>query len=208
MYLSDSLPREWTGGTGTRSADSVATCPRPLASGFAFAAPGERRRVIIPAARRGFQPGDDLVRRPGVVTLQPTSLEDALDRFGHVQPTATQRCIEGHGAMREEAANQRRGQVPSQIIPDERQPQRRGLLWQGNADGQSLLPAFPLAAILGGAPDRWLRQRREDGLPFALEPGMEDGVGGLARALDANLTGGRMEQGEVFRRPTRRYSCG
>src|SRR5437588_522232 len=70
-----------------------------MAAGEPFATPGERRGLGVPAAGGLLEPRDDLVGRLGVLVLEGTSLEDPLERLGHVEPTAAQWGIEHHDAL-------------------------------------------------------------------------------------------------------------
>ena len=66
---------------GTLSGNPIA-----MAAGLALAAPDEWGRLAIPASRGRLQPSDDLVWGLGMLAGQGPSDEDALDRFGHIQP--------------------------------------------------------------------------------------------------------------------------
>ena len=51
-----------------------------------FATPLERRGIAIPAACCSLQPINDLSWRGRMLAIQGTPFQDALDRFGHIQP--------------------------------------------------------------------------------------------------------------------------
>src|SRR3954462_4106060 len=70
--------------------------PPPLP---ALAVPDERRGLPVPVAGRLLEPGADLGRAPRLLPVESAPLEDALDRFGHVQPAAAQRRVERHDAV-------------------------------------------------------------------------------------------------------------
>ena len=53
-------------------------------------------RVPIPSSCRVLQPLDDLLGIAGMLSGKRPTNEDALDGFGHVQPTAPKRCVERH----------------------------------------------------------------------------------------------------------------
>jgi hypothetical protein len=66
----------------------------------AFAIPDKRRRLRIPASRRLLEPAPDLLRAVRVLSSERAALEHALDRLGHVEPTAAHGRVERHDAMR------------------------------------------------------------------------------------------------------------
>src|SRR3954462_15314935 len=82
-----------------RAADGMTVTgpsPPPLP---ALAVPDEGRGLPVPAPRRLLEPGADLGRAPRLLPVERPALEDALDRFGHVQPAAAQRRVERHDAV-------------------------------------------------------------------------------------------------------------
>ncbi len=87
----------------------------------ALAAPDEGRRVAVPAARRRLQVGDDVVQGRWVGPFQRPPLQDALDRFGHVQPAAAEWSIERHDPVRAEPEHEVGRLVAGEIIPDQQQ---------------------------------------------------------------------------------------
>jgi len=73
-----------------------------VATGFAFAALCEWRRIGVPGTRGGLQPVDDVSRIGRCLTGQRALGEDALDGLGHVQPRSAERRVERHDAMFEQ----------------------------------------------------------------------------------------------------------
>src|SRR6478609_8640285 len=65
----------------------------------ALAVPGEGRGLPVPVAGRLLEPGADLGRAARLLPVERPALEDALDRFGHVQPAAAQGRVERHDAV-------------------------------------------------------------------------------------------------------------
>jgi hypothetical protein len=63
-----------------------------------------------------------------MVAVQRTALEDSLDGFRHVQPTASDRGVERHDAVREQPEDELRRVVAGQIVQDEQHAERRQLL--------------------------------------------------------------------------------
>src|SRR4051794_34180720 len=63
----------------------------------ALAVPDEGRGLPVPVAGRLLEPGADLGRAPRLLPLERPALEDALDRFGHVQPAAAHLYYERWG---------------------------------------------------------------------------------------------------------------
>src|SRR3954453_15181959 len=77
-------------GVRRGAADGVAIIG-PSSPTAALAVPHEGGRLAVPGAGRLLEPDADLGRARGVLPLESAPLEDALDRFGHVQPAAAQR---------------------------------------------------------------------------------------------------------------------
>ena len=145
--------------------------------------------MLIPSLRSRLDPCDQPLWRLGIVTVQGSTLEDALNRFGHVQPTPTQGGVEGQNPVGEEPEHDRRGRMALEVVQDEQHAQRGQLLGPVDSHGQSLLPALPLRPIRSGIVNG-RGQGGEDVLQFAFEPGMEDGIGGVAHAFNPDLTRG------------------
>src|SRR3954451_8578753 len=61
----------------------------------AFAVPHKRRRLRIPGARRLLKPAPDLVWAMRMLSVERPALEHALDRLGHVEPTAAHGRVSG-----------------------------------------------------------------------------------------------------------------
>src|SRR5215208_7942151 len=113
-----SVDRTTSAGTGPAER-VVAPLAAALASELALAGPDEGGGVGVPAARRRFEPGDDVARRSRGLAGQCTADEDALDRLGHVQPGAAERGIERHDAVGDQPQHERRGLVAAQIVEDQ-----------------------------------------------------------------------------------------
>lgn len=132
-----------------------------------------------------------------MVAFEGTADEDALDRFGHVQPGAAERGVQWHDAVLEQPADDRPTQMAGQVVPDEQQTERRQRL--GRLVAEPVCPARQRWPLLVGASDGW--QRREHLGQFSLEPGMEDGVRRVGGAFRPHLASGRTEQGQQFGGP-------
>ena len=76
----------WSTGTGTGATQSVPSLAATRPTCCSFATPLERRGVTIPAACCSLQPINDLSWRGRMLAIQGTAFQDALDRFGHIQP--------------------------------------------------------------------------------------------------------------------------
>ena len=126
----------------------VDAAPSPLP---AFAVPDKRRRLRIPAARRLLKPAADLGRAVRMLPGERAALEHALDRLGHVEPTAAHGRVQRHDAMRAQPQHQLGRLVAGEIVPHQQKPQRRQILRQGKRQRQSRLPHVP-------------RRVREDGI--------------------------------------------
>jgi len=81
-----------------------------------FAPPCTWGRMAVPGGCHHLKPGNDLVRRRWVTPFQRVSLQDALNRLGHIQPGAPQRGILRHNPMRETPADEVGRLMPGQII--------------------------------------------------------------------------------------------
>ena len=114
-------------GVASRPAEGMAALVSPAAAFGALAAPDEGRWIGIPAADGGSQPVHQLVGIRGVLAGQGPADQDALDRFGQVEPRAGDRGIQRQDALLQAPADQRRRAMPPQVVPDQQQAQRREL---------------------------------------------------------------------------------
>jgi hypothetical protein len=163
----------------------------------AAAMPAERRGLLVPGPRGLLEPGADLDGTAWVLPGQGTALENALDRFGHVEPAAAERGVERHDAVLAQPDHHLGALVAGKIVPHEQQTQWRQMLGQGEAFRQSVLPALPRGTNRGGL-DRLRRggQRGDDCGQGLLEPAMQDRVRAPADRLDIHLPGRRLKQGQ------------
>src|SRR4051812_534503 len=92
--------RHWLAGVGTRTTGAVTAFPLALVAALPLAAPHEWRGRLIPMLGNRLEPGHDLLGRVGVLTRQRPPLQDTLDALCPVQPTARQRCVQGHNSLR------------------------------------------------------------------------------------------------------------
>jgi hypothetical protein len=76
----------WSAGAGTGATQSVPSLATTRPTCCSFATPLERRGGTIPAACCGLQPINDLSWRGRMLAIEGTPFQDALDRFGHIQP--------------------------------------------------------------------------------------------------------------------------
>src|SRR3954468_13255236 len=103
---------------GCGSAYSMAAVASSRASALPpLAVPGERRGMPVPSIRGLPEPLADLFRGLRMLATEHTALEDALDGFRHVQPTAAQGCVERHDPAPAQPHDQLRGLVTGQIAP-------------------------------------------------------------------------------------------
>src|SRR5436309_6037110 len=87
----------------------------------ALAVPDERRWRSIPARHRVLQPGDQLLRCCRMLSAQGSVADDALHRFGHIQPRAADWGVQRHDPMCEQPGNHVGAQVSGQVVPDQQQ---------------------------------------------------------------------------------------
>jgi len=185
-------------GAGSGPAKGMVTLPTPLASEVALASPDEGCGIGIPAACGRFEPVDEVVGTRRGLSGESAADEDALDRLGHVQPGAAQGRIQRHDSVCDQPEDQARRLVASEVVQHQQHLQRWQVFRQGEPDGESCLPALPGRAALGFGLARWRRQSRQDRRHFRLQPGVQDRVGCARHARGADLTRGRVEQGEQF----------
>src|SRR4051812_8387972 len=94
----------------------------PLAALLALARPDKGGGVSIPPPRGRLQPGDNVLRRGGILPIQSAALENTLDGLGHVQPTTARGSIEWHNAMLEQPLNPLKRFMTGQIIHNQQHP--------------------------------------------------------------------------------------
>lgn len=163
----------------------------------AFAVPDKRRRLCIPASRRLLEPAADLHRAVRMLPGERAAFEDALDRLGHVEPTAAHGRVQRHDPVRTQPQHQLGRLMAGEIVPHQQKPQRRQLLRQGKRQRQSRLPHLPGGArsggILHGSRCRQLRENCAQVLP---QPRMQRRIRASLGRLQAHLAGGGMKQGQ------------
>jgi len=122
--------------------------------------------------------------------------QNALHRFGHVEPGAANRCKHRQNAMLKQPEQHLSRIVSTQIIPDHQHPQWRQIFRQSDRHGQPFLPGEPHGAVRFGRQDRFFRQRSQDFSQLFLQPRMQNDVGAAGHALHADLTTRWMEEGQ------------
>src|SRR5919202_2771026 len=149
--LLDELGSATDGRTRTGSGTSkwMETAVGPLAARLALATPFKWGRVRIPGASGGFQPVDHVLRRRGLLAIERTMHQDALDGLGHVQPRPAQRRVQAHHAVVEQPHHETGGVVAGQVVHDQQQAQRWQLIRQRGLDGQAGLPELPGSTMIG-----------------------------------------------------------
>ena len=169
-----------------------------LAALLAFAAPFEASGRGIPASDGVFEPSDQLLLALWMLAGEGATADDALERFGHVQPGAAERRVQRHDAMLEQPVNDRPTEMPGEIVPDEDGAQRR----QGR-NRRMPQPGLPLGGR-GTVRFRRLdhRQFGQDLLQFRHEPRVQDRIRAAGHRLGAQGPVSRAEQGEQLGGPT------
>src|SRR5258708_38905657 len=97
----------------------MATRIRPITAGVAFASPDEGRGMSVPAFNRVTEPIFEDLHIVDVMTRQRPSLDNALDRLGHVEPGACVRRGKQQDPMFSTPLRHARALVPSEILPDQ-----------------------------------------------------------------------------------------
>jgi hypothetical protein len=169
----------------------------PLSALIALAEPDKRGRIGIPASDGVVEPGDQLLLGLGMLSVEGTADDDALDRLGQVQPGAANRSVERHDAMLEQPTDDGPTVVAGQVVPDQEEAERgqrvaRLVAEPGRPAGQGWARAL-------GDGDRW--ERVEHRGELSLQPGVEHGVGRGWHSCGPDLAGCRSEQRQQFGRP-------
>ena len=118
-----------TGARATQSLQSLSPLAATYPAGGPFATPLKRGWRTIPAPGGSFEPINDLSRRSWMLAVQSPPLQDALERFSHIQPRPAQRGIQGNEALTEEPLNQTIRFMSRQVVDDQQHPQRRQFSW-------------------------------------------------------------------------------
>src|SRR5215213_3548147 len=164
--------------TCCRAADSIGVTALLAPSLAALAVPDKGCGLAVPGLGSLLEPGADLSGRLRMLARQGPALEDALDRLGHVQPTAAERRIERHDAVLAQPYHHFRAVMTGKIVPHEQQAQRRQLFGQSKRCRQPVLPHLPCGSGYCRV-SRFARcwQPRQDRRQFFLEPAMQDSIG-------------------------------
>jgi hypothetical protein len=107
---------------GRGAADRVTVAGVSAPSLTAFAVPDKRRGLPVPVPGRLLEPSTDLSRALRLLPVERSPLEKALDRLGHVQPTAAQRGVERHDAVPAQPQHHLGRPVASEVVPNEKDP--------------------------------------------------------------------------------------
>src|SRR3989440_10061253 len=151
---------------------------------MALAAPDERRRMPIPALDGVGEPAHERLGVSRMLTRERPPLDDALQRLGHVEPGTSGRCPEQEDAVLGTPLHQARALVPGQIVQDEQHPhgwEKAIQLFGGRID----IPVLPASTLW----DHFWSSGTllENGLKFALEPGVQDRIGGVFHRLGTDF---------------------
>jgi len=132
------------------------------------ATPDKRGRIGIPTPRRCLEPLNNRRHRPGIGPLKGPALDNALDRLGHIEPTAAQRGIQDENALLITPIHPLDGLVSGQIIHHQQQSQGRRVGPQAERERETRLPALPQTACVRGRLREGGRQGRQDRRQFLL----------------------------------------
>ncbi len=103
--------------TGARSTEAMkGTLPLGTAPLLSPPTPDKRGRVGIPTPRRRLEPLNNRRHSAGIGSLKGPALDNALDRLGHVEPTAAHRRIQDQNALLITPIHPRDGLMSGQII--------------------------------------------------------------------------------------------
>src|SRR6266487_1269415 len=109
-------------GRSPRSALPMTTGIDPVATGMPLASPDERSRMPIPAFDGVGKPIFEDLHIIDMVSLHRSSDQNALHRFGHVEPRACTRSVEEPNAMFMTPTHPIVAVMARQIIQDEQHP--------------------------------------------------------------------------------------
>src|SRR6266496_4166917 len=170
-----------------------------IATGMSLASPHKRSGLAIPGVNGVTEPVFEDLHVIDMLTRQRPCFDDALHRFGHVEPGASIGRREQQDAVLGTPLHDAVAFMPSQIIPDEQHPHWREKAVQllGCRIDIPILPAPPL-----GYHRRRRRALLQDGGEFPFEPGMQDGIGAALCRFRAYLSRRWTQQREQFERPT------
>jgi hypothetical protein len=90
-----------------------------------FAMPDEGGRTQVPALCDRFQTVNDGLHILWMKAIKCAALENALDRLGHVQSTAAERCVNGENAVVKTPDEPVGVFVSGQIVHQQQQTQGR-----------------------------------------------------------------------------------
>jgi len=171
----------------------MSSLPTVLPAQSAFAAPDKGGRCLVPATRHRLQIGDDGLRGLGLLSVQSTPDENALDGFGHVEPGTAQRGIERQDAVLDQPAHHLGGAVSGQVIPDQQHPQGGQILRQGQRLGQPGLPQLSYRVVRFRVQGERRREAGEELGQFLFQPRMKYGIGAAGDPVDTHRPAGGME---------------
>jgi hypothetical protein len=106
----------------TRSTEPTTFLGSAVTLGFALTRPNKWSRMRIPMLSYRFERLDKVLRRRRILSIQRAALEKALDRLGHIQPTAAERRVEWQDTMSETPAQPGWIFVTDQIIHNQQDP--------------------------------------------------------------------------------------
>lgn len=187
-----------TEGTGTRASQGMFALPTALTAQRAFTAPDKGSGLAVPAASHGLQIVNDGLGRLWLLTIEGAADENALDRFGHVEPGTAQRGIERQDPLLDQPAHHFCRTMPGQVIPDQQHPQGGQVFRQGQRLGQPGLPQLPQCAVHFRVQGERLREAGKNPGQFLLQPGMEHSIGAAGDPLEVDGPAGRVEERQQF----------
>lgn len=176
----------------------MAALSGPVSPGFTLATPDKGCRLAVPGFGSSFKPKDDVLGLGRVLTCKRPANEDTLDRLSHIQPTPTNRRVNGHDAVLHQPADQFGGLMSGKVVQHQEHSEGRRVSEQGEPDLQTLLPTPPGGAAEVGVKCRRGRQGCQDCAQLLFKPGMENGILGTGHALDPDLTRSGLEKGQKF----------
>lgn len=103
--------------------------------------------MLVPVSGNGFEGMNDVLRRSEDLTIERPALQQALNRLGHVEPTARQRGEHGQNAARKAPTQPVRGVMTDQVVQDEQDAQGWQDGRQARFDTDIGAPAFPQRAV-------------------------------------------------------------
>ena len=184
-------------GGGPRPANPVASRLGAVPPGMALASPDERSGMAIPPGDGVGEPLFEHFHVVDVMAFECPSDNNALHRFGHIEPGAGIGGVQQAEPALGTPVDQIITAMPHQVIQDQQQSNggQEAIQLLGGGKRVPVLPPAPFWDLCAGR-----RTLLENGLQFLFEPGMQDRIGTLINRFGSQLSGRWPKHGQEFSR--------